>query len=84
MANEYTATFSLKQNGLDGEVTPHLEFSPLVDPTDEEAPAIYEYMATVALTFLRQVNVIDEKNELLEPDGLDNVVLNVKTPETRH
>ena len=80
----YVATFSLTQAGLDGEVTPSLEFSPLVNPVDEEAPAIYEYMANLALNFLRQVNIIDEHNELVEPGGLDDVVLNVKVPETKH
>ena len=85
MENEtYVATFSLTQTGLDGEVIPGLEFSPLVNPVDEEAPAIYEYMANVALNFLRQVNIIDERNELIDPNGLDDVVLNVKTEGTKH
>lgn len=83
MSNEtktqYTATFKLVQDGLDGEVTPALEFNPLVDPMEEEAPAIYEYMSNIALNFLHLANVIDDEGKLLDPDKLDTVELNLST-----
>lgn len=80
----YTATFTLTQYGLDGEVSPNLEFSPLVNPVDEEAPAIYEYMSNVVLRFLQQVNVIDERFNLKEGQSLEGVGLSVKTDATKH
>lgn len=81
----YTATFTLVQDGLDGEVTPTLEFSPLVDPATEEAPAIYEFMSDIALRFLRQVNVLDDENNIIDPEGFDRLELDLSEPSgTKH
>lgn len=77
--NVYTATFTLTQEGLDGMVTPTLDFSPHVDPIDEAAPAIYEYMSTIALDFLKQVNILDEDNEILDESGFDRLELNLSS-----
>lgn len=81
---QYVASFTLVQDGLDGEVTPKLDFLPLVDPIQEDAPAIYEYMSTVALNFLRTVNVLDDQLNLIKPDALANVGLNVQTSGRKH
>lgn len=80
----FTATFKLVQNGLDGEVTPTLDFSPLVDPNTEETPAIYEYMSNRALDFLRMANVIDSGNDIIDPTAFQQVELNLSTTDTKH
>lgn len=81
---KYVATFTLTQDGLAGEVTPSLEFLPLVSPGDEETPAIYEYMSTMALKFLQQVRVIDEHFNPINENSLDGMELNVLRPLTKH
>lgn len=72
----YRATFTLEQTGLDGPVTPKLEFHPLVEDP-REAPAIYGYMSHELLKFLRMVNIIDENNEVIEKEYLDGVELHL-------
>lgn len=71
----YTAVFTLRQQGLDGEVIPTLEFHPLIDPTQTEAPAIYEYMSNTVLTFLRLVNAIDSDLQIVDQEEWDRVRL---------
>lgn len=71
----YTAVFTLRQEGMNGEITPILEFLPLVDPTLQEAPAIYEYMSNVVLQFLRTINAIDEDLQIIDEDEWGRVQL---------
>ena len=77
--NIYTATFTLTQEGLGGMVVPKLEFNPMLDPTSEEAPAIYEYMSGIALRFLRTVNAIDDNLNVVDENEWSKVQLNVMT-----
>lgn len=77
----YKATFSLEQEGLRGEIVPKMSLEPLVNPMTEEVPAIYEYMSTIALRFLRQVRAIDENNEILDEDEWEKVGLEVLTDD---
>ena len=84
MNTHYTATFKLTQDGLDGEVIPSLEFNPLVNPVEEDAPAIYEYMSNVVLNFLRVVNMIDDTNQIVDDEAFEQLSLDlsVDTPDT--
>lgn len=86
MNTQYTATFTLTQDGLDGEVTPSLEFNPLVNPVEEDAPAIYEYMSNVVLNFLRMVNMIDDTNQIVDDEAFEQLSLDLSvdtdTPDT--
>jgi hypothetical protein len=75
--NTYTATFSLTQIGLDGLVTPSLKFSPHVDPTVEDHPAIYEFMSNIVMNFIRQMNVIDVDNEIIVDEAFDQLELDL-------
>jgi hypothetical protein len=79
----YTAVFTLRQTDLDGEVIPTLEFLPLVDPTQQEAPAIYEYMSNVVLQFLRTVNAIDEDLQIVDQDEWDRVQLTLTADNSK-
>lgn len=78
----YTAVFTLKQHGLDGEVIPTLEFHPLIDPTQTEAPAIYEYMSGAVLNFLRVVNAIDDDLQIVDEEEWDRVQLALTADDT--
>jgi hypothetical protein len=73
----YTATFTLTQLGLDGLVTPSLKFSPHVDPTQEEHPAIYEFMSQMVLNFIRQMNVIDSGNDVTDDEAFAQMELDL-------
>lgn len=72
----YRATFTLEQEGLDGQVTPKLEFVPKVD-NPKDAPAIYGYMSNELLKFLRMVNIIDENNEVINKEYFDDVEMHL-------
>jgi hypothetical protein len=83
----YTATFTLVQEGLTGPVTPKLEFNPKVDPTVEDHPAIYEYMSHLALTFIRQAQIIDENGEITDDESFQQLELDLSINpdvETKH
>jgi hypothetical protein len=72
----YKATFTLEQDGVDGAVTPHLDYFPKVEDP-REAPAIYGYMANELLRFLRMVHIIDGNNQVINPEYFDEVELNL-------
>lgn len=78
----YRASFTLEQNGLAGPITPKMQLDPMIDPDTQEVPAIYEYISSVALNFLRQVRAIDENNEVLDEDEWSRVGLEVMTSDT--
>lgn len=80
--SNYTATFTLIQEGKDGMITPKLKFSPMLNPADEEAPAIYEYMSNFALRFLRQINAIDDRMQPVDEAQWEKVQLEVMTEGT--
>lgn len=75
----YTATFTLTQDD-DGMVTPSLVFNPLVDPTKDEAPDIYGYMADVALRFLQLSQLVDEDGQWISQETADGVELTLSSP----
>jgi hypothetical protein len=78
----YTATFTLEQDGLKGTIIPKLTFNPKINPLTEEVPAIYEYMSTMSLNFLRQVRAIDENGEIVNGDEWDRVKLDLSNNTT--
>lgn len=77
----YRASFTLEQEGLSGPITPKMKLEPMVNPATEQVPAVYEYISTMALNFLRQVRAIDENNEVLDEDQWDQVGLEVFTED---
>jgi hypothetical protein len=77
----YRATFTLEQEGLKGPITPKMSLDPMVNPMTEEVPAIYEYISTMAMNFLRQVRAVDDNNEVLDEDQWSRVGLDVMTDD---
>lgn len=77
----FTATFTLSQEGPDGDVTSTLEFNPLIDRANaDEAPLAYEMMAFLAQHYLYMIGVVDENGELIDPEAFSrNTQLNVTT-----
>ena len=82
MNTQYTATFTLTQDGLDGEVNPRLQFDPLVNPVEEDAPAIYEYMSNVVLNFLRVVNMVDDNNKIIDDEAFEQLSLDLSVDDS--
>lgn len=80
--NQYKASFSLAQEDLEGEVTPTLSMDPLVNPTEDEVPVIYEEMSNLALEFLRYAGIIDDNYEYVEEEFADKTILNVSRNNT--
>ena len=78
----YTATFKLEQDEH-GMVTPSVAFDPKVNPTDESAPAIYDYMAQVAMDFLRQVDLVDENGDWASDEASAMISLDLSTQGKR-
>jgi hypothetical protein len=77
----YTATFTLTQEGLDGELRSSLTFSPLL--TDQEvvfgeAPDAYNIMSHLVEQFLFIAGVIDEEGDVVDQEGYDNLNLLVR------
>ena len=71
----FKATFTLSQEGFDGDVVSHLTFEPLVDRANvDAAPICYEMMAVLAQHYLQMINVIDEDGELIDPDAFENQI----------
>ena len=71
----YTATFTLTQDD-EGMVTPSLVFDPLIDPSKDDAPPIYGFMADCALSFFRAAELIDDNGNMTEfadVEALDDV-----------
>lgn len=66
----YTATYTLTQKGMDGDVHSTLSFNPMVstqDPNDE-APMAFEQMSYLVQVHLEAIGMIDEHGNLLAPD----------------
>lgn len=78
----YVATFKLEQDEH-GMVTPSVAFDPKVDPADNNAPAIYGYMAEVALDFLRQVDLVDENGDWASDEASAMISLDLSTQGKR-
>lgn len=79
----FTATFTLEQDGIHGMVTPKLAFDPMIDPSMEEVPGIYEYMSDVSLQFLRFMKAIDSNNNpILDHPVFEQLELGLSTSET--
>lgn len=78
----YIATFKLEQDD-NGMVTPSVTFDPKVDPANENAPAIYGYMAEVAMDFLRQVDLVDEDNNWASDEAAAMISLDLSTQGKR-
>ena len=74
----YTAIFKLEQDD-NGMVTPSVTFDPKVDPTADEAPAIYNYVAEIALDFLKQVELVDEEGNWASEEAMNAVGLNTSS-----
>lgn len=72
---KFTATFTLSQEGTDGDVTSSLTFEPLV--SDEEVlaghtPDAYDIMAYLVQHYLQIAGIVDEEGDIVDPDGYEN------------
>lgn len=75
---EFEASFTLRQVGKDGDVEAYLDFShgPTEFDADEEVPAAYERMLSIAQFYLEQTGFTDQHGNLLaERDNEDEVFL---------
>ena len=69
----FKATFTLSQEGLEGDIVSELTFEPLVDQSNvDEAPAAYEMMAFLVQQYLYAAGVIDEEGDLIDPEAFHN------------
>lgn len=78
----FKATFTLTQEGMEGDIISELSFEPLVDRDDlDEVPAVYEMMSFLAQHYLYMIGVVDEDGELIDADAFhSNTTLNVTNP----
>jgi hypothetical protein len=78
---KYTATFTLSQEGAEGDITSTLSFDPLVDRANvDQSPLVYEMMSQLVLHYLYMAEVVDEDGNLIDPAGFeDNTHLNIST-----
>lgn len=65
----YTATLTLSQEGLDGDVVSKLSFSPLLDVDADEVPACHDQMAHLVHYHLYTIGVVDRDGDLIDPDA---------------
>lgn len=65
----YTATLTLSQTGMDGDVVTKLSFSPLLDATADEIPLCHDQMANLVHFYLYTIGVVDRDGELVDPDA---------------
>ena len=79
----YTATFTLTQDD-EGMVTPSLVFNPLIDPSKDDAPPIYGFMADCALSFFRAAELIDDNGNWVSEEAPDATVLELSRSATTH
>lgn len=77
----HTATFTLVTDNA-GVTTPDLTFNPLVDPSKEEAPAIYNFMSRVAIEFLKEAGLVDDDNLWVSQEAADGVHLTLGSPSS--
>lgn len=72
--NPYTATFTMKQHGLDGGIEVDLVFDPKIEVDQEVAPAIYEFMSRIVLNFVAQIEAMQAGLVTDDADELHNVL----------
>lgn len=74
---KYTATFTLVQEGTDGEIHAHVSFDPLVDVNtleEDEQPGVFEIMSHLVEQFLFLTGVVDENGDLIDPEAFHSGV----------
>lgn len=77
---KYTATLTLTQDGLEGDVYSNLKFDPLIDQNNQDdegnlvIPASYELMSVAAEAFLHSAGILDENGNILDEEELHNTV----------
>lgn len=80
--NPYTATFTMKQHGLDGGIELDLQFDPKIDLDEAITPAIYEYMSRMVLNFIAQMEALNA-GHVTDEDEIHNVMnLDLSTDKT--
>ena len=67
--NTYTATLTLTQEGLDGDVITKLTFSPLLDADADQIPLCHDQMANLVHFHLYSIGVVDQDGALIDPDA---------------
>lgn len=77
---KYTATLTLTQNGIDGDVFSSLRFDPLIKPEDLDSesmdgiPAAYELISLAAEAMLIRMGILNEEGELLDEEAASATV----------
>lgn len=78
---KFTATFTLSQEGEDGEIVSKLEFSPLVsdeDVANNRQPDCYDIMSYLVQQYLYIANIVDEDGDIIDHDAFDNTSFQVR------
>lgn len=75
----FEVTFTLRQEGMDGDVSAYLDFShpPTKFLGDTAPPEAFERMVTMVQWYLYEAGFIDENGELVE-QGTDDFVLTAR------
>lgn len=66
----YTATYTLTQKGMDGDVHSTLSFNPMVggQNPEDEAPLAFEQMSYLVQVHLEAIGMIDSDGNLIDAD----------------
>lgn len=76
---KYTATLTLTQDGLDGDIISKLKFDPLIGLDDIDAdgnlivPEVFELMSIAAQSYLQAAGILNEHGELIDEEKLREV-----------
>jgi len=65
---EYTATFTLRQTGKEGDVFSTLVFEPRISAADPSFPLVYEMMSELNCEYLYWAGLIDAKGNLTDEE----------------
>lgn len=72
----YEVTFTLRQDGLDGDIQAFLSFShpPTSFPTDDLVPESYERMLAIAQFYLEETGFVDSNGNIIQRDDYTEAV----------
>lgn len=79
----FTTTFTLSQEGTEGDVVARLEFEPRVG-ANGDVPPCYEAMSQLVLGYLQKIEAIDEDNNVIDQKFFDNVSITASEDRTKH
>lgn len=66
----YTSSFSLWQEGPDGDVYSKLALNPKINASDDQFPDSYKLASYLACVYLNMAGVLDEDGNLIDEDAL--------------